>query len=167
MGTSVWTGPVILTLCLSVLALLISITATVWQVISWRRSGAWVTVTSTWGFAGELPFISIEMTNSGRLATEINRIGFQLSAHDDREHVVMLRDVLGDLVTMPIPLAAGGTVSKMFAASAVLEVLDGKKYTAVEVRPYVMTGHGRVEGEQFDLRGRAEKLVAVVERGAS
>ena len=46
--TSSWTGPVILTLCLSLLALLVSITAFVWQVISLRISGARVPRSTFW-----------------------------------------------------------------------------------------------------------------------
>lgn len=161
---SPWTGPVILTLCVSILALAVSAITLGWQVISWRRSGPRVRVTSKSGFAGTAPFVSIEITNAGRLATEISQMAFQLSSLDDRNQVVMFRDVLGDLVTMPIPLAPGATVSKLFAASAVLEVLDGNEFAGTEARPYAITGHGRTEGDQFDLRGRVQMLVETAER---
>lgn len=108
--------------------------------------------------------MSIEITNAGRLATEISQIAFQLSRLDDRKQVLMFRDVLGDLVTMPIPLPPGAKVSKMFAAGAVLEVLDANEFTATEARPYAITGHGRTEGDQFDLRGRVQMLVKTAER---
>ena len=142
--------------------MLVSVTALVWQVISWRRSGPRVRVTSKSGFAGTEPFVSIDVTNAGRLATEISQIGFQLSAQDAKDHVVMFRDVLGDLVTMPIPLPPGATVSRMFAADAVLNILDGNAYGAAEVRPYAVTGHSRVEGTRFDLRASATRLVAAI-----
>jgi hypothetical protein len=161
---SSWTGPVVLTLCLSVLALLVSITALVWQVISWRRNGPRVRVASKWGFAGATPFISIEITNAGRMATEVNQLGFQLSEVDDRQHIAMVRDVLRMPVTLPIPLAPGATVSKMYAASDVLEVMQNFELTGTEARPYADTGHGRTEGDQCDLRARAERLVAAAER---
>lgn len=164
MGTSPWTGPVILTLCLSVLALVVSAVALGWQVISWRRSGPRVRVTSKSGFAAAEPFVSIEITNAGRLATEISQIAFQLSGLDDQNQVLMFRDVLGDLVTMPVPLAPGATVSKMFAAGAVLEVLDTNGFAGTEARPYAITGHGRTEGDQFDLRSRVQMLVETAER---
>lgn len=164
MGTSPWTGPVILTLCVSVLALVVSAIALGWQVISWRRSGPRVRVTSKSGFAAAEPFVSIEITNAGRLATEISQMAFQLSRLDDRKQVLMFRDVLGDLVTMPIRLAPGATVSKMFAAAAVLEVLDSNGFAGSEARPYAITGHGRTEGDQFDLRGRVQMLVETAER---
>lgn len=164
MGTSPWTGPLVLTLCVSILALVVSAIALGWQVISWRRSGPRVRVTSKSGFAASEPFVSIEITNAGRLATEISQIAFQLSRLDDQKQVVMFRDVLGDLVTMPIPLPPGATVSKMFAAGAVLEVLDSNEFAATEARPYAITGHGRTEGDQFDLRGRVQMLVETAER---
>lgn len=126
MGTSPWTGPVILTLCVSVLALAVSAIALRWQVISWRRSGPRVRVTSKSGFAAADPFVSIEIANAGRLATEISHMAFQLSRLDDWKQVLMFRDVLRDLVTMPVQLAPGATVSKMFTAGAVLDVLDSK-----------------------------------------
>jgi hypothetical protein len=164
MGTSPWTGPVILTLCVSVLALVVSAVALGWQVVSWRRSGPRVRVTSKSGFAGTEPFVSIEITNAGRLATEISQMAFQLSRLDDRKQVLMFRDVLGALVTLPMPLAAGATVSKMFAAGAVLEVLDSNEFAGTEARPYAVTGHGRTEGDQIDLRGRVRMLVDAAER---
>lgn len=164
MGTSPWTGPVILTLCFSVLALVVSAIAPGWQVISWRRSGPRVRVTSKSGFAAADPFVSIEITNAGRLATEISQIAFQLFRLDDQNAVLMFRDVLGDLVTMPIPLGPGATVSKMFAAGAVLEVQDTNGFAGTEARPYAITGHGRTEGDQFDLRSRVQMLVESAER---
>ena len=102
MEASLWSGPVILTLCLSVLALIVSVTALIWQVVSWRRSGPQVRVSSRVGVADTVPFVSIEITNAGRMATEVNQLGFQLSALDDRQHIVMFRDALGMLVALPL-----------------------------------------------------------------
>lgn len=164
MGVSAWTGPAILALSISVLALAVSAIALAWQVVSWRRSGPRVGVTSKSGFAAAEPFVSIEITNTGRLATEISQMAFQLSPLDDRKQVLMFRDVLGDLVTMPIQLAPGATVRKMFAAAAVLEVLDSNGFAGTEARPYAITGHGRTEGDQFDLRGRVQMLVETAQR---
>lgn len=163
MGTSPRPGPVLLPLCVSILALVVSAIALGWQVISWRRSGPRVRVTSKSGFTASEPFVSIEIANAGRLATEISQITFQLSRLDDRKQVLMFRDVLGDLVTMPIPLPPGTTVSKMFAAGEVLEVLDTNGFAATETRPYAITGHGRTEGDQIDLRSRVEMLVETAE----
>lgn len=109
MEASPWTGPVTLTLCLSVLALTVSVTALIWQMISWKRSGPRVRVSSLMGVAGTVPFVSVENTNAGRMATEVNQLGFQLSTLDDRQHIVMFRDALGMLVTLPVLLAPGCT----------------------------------------------------------
>lgn len=48
------------------------------------------------GFAAAEPFVSIEINNGGRLATEISQMAFQLSRLDDRKQVLMFRDVLGN-----------------------------------------------------------------------
>ena len=164
MEASLWSGPVILTLCLSVLALIVSVTALIWQVVSWRRSGPQVRVSSRVGVADTVPFVSIEITNAGRMATEVNQLGFQLSALDDRQHIVMFRDALGMLVALPLALPPGGTVSKMFAAADVLQVIRDSDFSATQARAYTVTGHGRMEGEQFDLRRRVEGLVESSQR---
>jgi hypothetical protein len=160
----VW--PVILTLCISALALVVSLTALGWQVASWRRSGPRVQVTSKSGFAGSEPFVSLDVTNSGRLATEISRIGFKLSKLDDLQHVAMFRDVLGDPVLRPLPLAPGATLSKLFGARDLLDILGNHEFAGTDARPSAVTGHGRVDGDLFDLRGRVEMLVATAERKA-
>lgn len=162
--TSPWTGPVILTLCLSVLALLVSVTALVWQVISWRRSGARLRVATKWGIAGVPPaarwFISIEACNIGRLATEINQIGFQMSKSEERQQIVDFEDVLGMPIQLPRTLAAGGTTSVMYAADRLLTTLNHEGLTGKDARPYVDTGAGRTFGRRKqDLREMARKLV--------
>lgn len=92
------------------------------------------------------------------MATEVNQLGFQLSALDDRQHIVMVRDVLGMSVTLPLSLPPGGTVSKMFAASDVLQVIHDSNFSATQARAYAVTGHGRSEGDTFGLRQRVERL---------
>ena len=136
-----------------------SVTALVWQVVSWRRSGPRDGVSSRVGVADTVPFVSVEITNVGRLATEVNQLGFQLSALDGRQHIVMFRDALGMRVALPLPLPPGGTVSKVFAAADVLKVIRDSDFSATQVRTYAVTGHGRAEDEQFDLRRRVERLV--------
>lgn len=143
MEASPWTGPVIWTLCLSVLAFIVSATVSIWQVVSWRRSGPWIRVSSRAGFADTVPFVSVEITNSGRMATEVNHIGFQLSALDERQHIVMFRDAFGMPVVLPVALPPGGTVSKMFTAADVLEVIRNSDFSATQARAYAVTGHGR------------------------
>lgn len=154
-----WTGPVIATMCLSVLALTVSVTALIWQVVSWRRSGPQIRVSSRVGVADTVPFVSIEITNAGRMTTEVNQLGFQLSGLDNRQHIVMFRDALGMQVALPLPLPPGGTVSKMFAAADVVQVIRDCHFFATQARAYAVTGHGRTEGDQFDLRLRVERLV--------
>ena len=61
---------------------------------------------------------------------------------------------------------ASDLVANQRGSGPALDILDGNEYTAAEVRPYAVTGHGRVEGEQFDLRCSATSLVAAAERQA-
>ena len=44
----------------------------------------------------------------------------------------------------------------MFAAADVLQVIRDSDFSATQARAYAVTGHGRMEGEQFDLRRRVE-----------
>lgn len=158
--TTPWTGPAILTLCLSVLALLVSVTALGWQVISWRRSGARLHVATKWGNAGGRWFISIEARNTGRLATEIGQVGFQLSSAEKRRQVVDFEDVLGMPIQLPRTLAPGGTTSVMYAADRLLATLHKEGLTGRGSRPYVDTGAGRTLGRRKrDLHEMALKLI--------
>lgn len=162
--TSPWTGPVIFTLCLSVLAVLVSVTALGWQMVSWRRSGARLHVATKWGIAGVPPaarwFISVEARNTGRLATEIDQVGFQMSKAEERRQIVDFEDVLGMPIQLPRTLAAGGTTSVMYAADRLLATLHNERLTGKGARPYVDTGAGRTLGRhKQDLREMVRKLI--------
>lgn len=74
-------------------------------------------------------FIGIEATDSGRLGTEIQHFGFQLP---NKHHIQDLADFVGQPVNLPMALASQG--------------ISGEN-----VRPYVVTGHGRVEGAEIHL----------------
>lgn len=158
--TSTWTGPAILTLSLSVLALLVSVTALAWQVISWRRSGARLHVATRWGIAGGRAFISIETRNTGRLATEIDQVGFQMSKAEERRQVVDLTDVVGRPIPLPRTLAPGGTTSVMYGADRLLATLRNEGLTGRDSRPYVDTAAGRTLGRRKqNLHEMARKLI--------
>lgn len=109
----IWTGPVSLTLCISSAAFLLSIISLIWPVISWRRSGARLKVTTTWGiFDAPLGtgrwFLGITVRNERRLGTEIDRIGFQLPRW--RQHgqlIVPTVDALSRPIQQSIPLGPG------------------------------------------------------------
>jgi hypothetical protein len=161
-GTSPWTWPVILTLCFSAVALVLSVVSFGWQVISWRRSGAQMRVVTKWGIAGTpsdgVWFLAVDATNTGRLATEINQIGFQLSRRDKRHTIVLFQDALGRPITLPIPLAPGASTSVMYRPGDLLEVLRREGLTGKRARPFAATGHGRTTGPRKDLRAMAEEL---------
>lgn len=47
----------------------------------------------------------------------------------------------------------------MFAAADVLQAIRDSDFSASQACAYEVTGHGRTEGEEFDLRRRVERLV--------
>lgn len=154
----------VLTLCLSVLALMVSTAALGWQVISWHRSGAQLRVVSKWGVAGSPPnprwFFSIEVSNVGRLASEISQVGFQLPRKESRKQIVDFEDVLGMPITFPRTLAPGASTSVMYAADRLLAVLADEGLTGKRARPYADTASGRVYGRpRRNLRDGSQLLI--------
>lgn len=158
-----WTWPVVLSTALSGLALLVSFAALGWQVVSWRRSGPRVSVvahTAVTGTGGRL--IVIEARNSGRLATEIQGCGFDLT---NGRHIVCPYDFLGRPLPLPAPLPPGGTVDFHFNPSDVLQPLTGEGLSGEGTRAYVRTGHSRVRGKPFHLGEMIEALTPSVTGG--
>jgi hypothetical protein len=102
----IWTWPVILTLCISLLALAVSGASLTSQIVSWRRSCPRVSVKTVSGIGGRpgVRFVGVEATNSGRLGTEIEQFGFQLP---NGRHIQAIHDYLGQPVELPMPLAPG------------------------------------------------------------
>jgi hypothetical protein len=155
---TIWTWPVILTLCISLLALAVSGASLTWQIISWRRSGPRVTVKTVSGVGAVPPgvwFVGVEATNSGRLGTEIAQFGFQLP---NGRHLQNIYDFLGQPVELPMPLGPGRKATMTYAAQHIREVLREEGISGENVRPYVSTGHGRFEGDVIHLGERIRNL---------
>lgn len=162
--TPIWTGPVILTLCISSAAFLLSIIALAWQVISWRRSGARLKVTTTWGVF-DTPagtgrwFLGITVRNRGRLATEIDQIGFQLPRwRQHRQLVVPTMDAMGSPIQRPIPLGPGASTSLTFDVPSTLAGLRQAGLSGKGARPFADTGHGRTRGGRRNIGKMLEEL---------
>jgi hypothetical protein len=155
----IWTWPVILTLCISLLALAVSGASVTWQVISWRRSGPRVSVKTVSGIGGTPPggvwFVGVKATNSGRLGTEIRQFGFQLPSG---RHIQNVYDFLGQPVELPMPLGPGSTATMTYASQHIREILRQEGISGENVRPYVSTGHGRFEGDVIHLGERIANL---------
>ncbi len=98
-------------------------------------------------------FVGVEATNSGRLGTEVQQFGFQLP---NGRHLQNIYDFLGQPVQLPMPLAPGGTASMTYAAR--IRLLREQGISGENVRPYVSTGHGRVEGHAIHLGERIANL---------
>lgn len=153
----IWTWPVILTLCISLLALVVAGGSLTWQIISWRRSGPRVSVKTTVGLGGDPPvwFVAVEARNSGRLGTEVQQFGLQLP---NGRHLQNIYDFLGQPVQLPTPLGPGGTASMTYRAEDLRRILYEQGISGENVRPYVNTGHGRLEGEPIHLGERIANL---------
>jgi hypothetical protein len=153
-----WTGPVILTLVIAGFALALSVISLGWQVHSWRHSGPRVTVKRTRGIGGTARgvwFTGVQAVNSGRLGTQIQQFGFQLP---NGQIITALYEFIGQPIQLPMDLPAGGTASVMYNARNIREALAGQPRFGEEVRPFVVTGHGRFEGEKIDLVAEVDLL---------
>jgi hypothetical protein len=160
----IWTWPVILTLCISLLALAVSGASLTWQIVSWRRSCPRVSVKTVSGIGGRpgVRFVGVEATNSGRLGTEIEQFGFQLP---NGRHIQAIHDYLGQPVELPMPLAPGRTATMLYAAQHIWEILRQEGVSGENVRPYVAanwrpvsTGHGRFDGDAIHLGQRIANI---------
>jgi hypothetical protein len=160
----IWTGPVILTLCISLLALAVAGASLTWQIISWRRSSPRVSVKTVSGIGGRpgVWFVGVEATNSGRLGIEIEQFGFQLP---NGRHIQAIHDYLGQPVELPMPLAPGRTATMRYAARHIWEILRQEGVSGENVRPYVAANwrpvsseHGRFEGDAIHLGQRIANL---------
>jgi hypothetical protein len=154
----IWTGPVILTLCIAALAFAMSGVALAWQIISWRRSGPRVKVKRIQGIGGTPPGVwwyGVKAENSGRLGTQVQSFGFQLACG---RTIQALEDFLRQPIRLPMDLPPGGSASVMYNAAARRNVLVQGDHSGADARPYVETGHGRFEGEPIDLGAEVEKL---------
>jgi hypothetical protein len=151
-----WTWPVVLSTSLAAVALVVSVAALGWQVVSWRRSGPRIEVAARAAVTPNQRLIVIEAKNSGRLGTEIQTCGFDLPSG---RHIVCPFDFQGVPLALPAQLPAGGKVSFYFRPDDVLQPLTGEGVTGENTRVYVATGHGRFRGEPFHLGEMLKPLI--------
>jgi hypothetical protein len=145
-----WTGPVTLTLVLSVLALLMSGLSLGWQIISWRRSGPRVKVKTINGVGGipVVDFVGIQATNEGRLSTEVTSFGFLLA---NNQTIQAIQDAFGMPVQLPQTLNPGGQASIHYSTEGLHSGMQQAGNSGAAARPYVETGHGRIFGPKIHL----------------
>ena len=145
-----WTGPVILTLALSVLPLLMSGLSLGWQMVSWRRSGPRVKVKNINGVGGipVVHVVGIQATNEGRLGTEVTGFGFLLT---NEQTIQAIEDAFGFPIQLPQPLNPGGQATIYYSIEGLHRGMQQAGSGAADARPYVVTGHGRIFGPKMDL----------------
>lgn len=113
----------ILTLCISALAFVMSGLALGFQIHSWRRSGPRVEVVRTQGIgatADGVWAIGVGARNCGRLGTKAQQFGFQLS---NGQVITSVYDFLGQPIVLPMDLPPGGEASVMYSVRGVQELL--------------------------------------------
>lgn len=159
---SPWTGPVIATLCVATFALMVSLFALGWQIVSWRRSGAQLRVRTTEGFVGVPPegrwIIGIEISNTGRLATEISQVGFEMARAESRIQIIDFEDALGMRIALPRTVAPGSVTSVLYAVDRMVVTLANEDVTGAGARPYADTAHGRTRGPRINLGEKVHRL---------
>jgi hypothetical protein len=139
------------TLAVAVAALVISLVSFGWQVLAWLRSGPRLHVAAQWGVVLGTPgiqLVAVVATNSGRLETQIERVGFQLLGG---RQLVDWEDVLGQPFQLPVVLKPGGVASFDHSARRLRQTLIEEQSSGEGTRPYVQTGHGRVLGKPINL----------------
>jgi hypothetical protein len=141
----------------------LSLITLIWQVMSWRRSGARLKVATTWGIFGTPPngtwFLGITVRNGGRLATEIDQLGYQLPRWRQRRRLVVPTvDALGRPIQLPIPLGPGESTSVMYDVAGTLAGLREAGLSGRRARPFADTGHGRERGKRRNLGKMLEEL---------
>ncbi|OMC42373.1 hypothetical protein A5744_15805 [Mycobacterium sp. IS-1264] len=149
----------ILTLCISSLALAVSIGVLIWQIISWRRSGPRLRVVRIQGIGGTARgvwFIGVQAENSGRLGTQVQTFGFQLPNGDT---IQAGEDFLGQAIQLPMDLPPGGKASVTYNIAGIRRALDQSGHDGRGARPFVTTGHGRFAGKPINLGDEIDLLL--------
>ncbi len=73
-------------------------------------------------------------------------------------HLQNVYDFLGQPVEFPMPLGPGQKATMTYAAEHIRELLRSEGVSGENVRPYVSTGHGRIEGKKIHLGEWIEHL---------
>ncbi|MGH3220238.1 MAG: hypothetical protein ACRDPY_16300 [Streptosporangiaceae bacterium] len=129
---------------LSITAIVISSAALGWQVLTWRRSGAVVSVTATQAiptFGDNLgdPHVNVTASNKGRSPVTITSLGFKL--RDDRHLAVMKWTPWS--ASLPHRLEPGAAASWYVPTNAITESTAHNGIRYQDLIAYVSLGDGR------------------------
>ncbi|QDP95818.1 hypothetical protein FOE78_07815 [Microlunatus elymi] len=149
-----------LSIVLSVLALVGTAASITWQVVSWHLTGPRLKVSATWGVAGrrdrpDLPalYLMIEVANIGRAETTIHTLGYLTP---DNSQLVELQCALQGQV-LPRRLAPGDALTFFYDLERMQHSLRHNDIHG-ELRPYVRSGHGRRVGRSRYTAAEVVKL---------
>lgn len=145
-------------LALSIVALLVAAAGLGWTVFEWHRSGARlkVTCTSMVLFGNPIQpeqqwFVSITVTNTGRTATTVTSVGFDVPGYSG---VLVLSDPAAGPNPIPKRLEPGDSFDYPVEPEALIRnvlKLEGDPRT---VKPYANCGHGRFVGKGLEKTAR-------------
>lgn len=146
-----WAGPEVGALVAAIIALTLSASSIGWQVVSWFRSGARLRVRVEVAARLGLPrhagrwLLAIRAANAGRGNTVISEVGFRLPTG---ETLIAQQSDHEDNVSLPKTIEPGGILLYKIPGGRVSrEVLDLVVTEPTELKPYVLTGHGRELGK--------------------
>ncbi|MEJ6013376.1 hypothetical protein WG936_05960 [Corynebacterium sp. H127] len=134
----------------------------IWQVVAWKNSGPRVEVSGVQGFSygplGTFRLFSIDVKNSGRLATVVNYLRLRAGEKD----IVFFQERLLE-GRWPVELPPGGVTSFKLRMSELAEICLKDGCDIMLLRPLVETGHGSFTGDfskafYTDLQREIESL---------
>jgi hypothetical protein len=148
---------IVASLVLSVVAVTLATLSLGWNIYSWHRAGARLKVTAsslmTYGPPmGQQTFIAIEVVNNGRLATQVQMVGFELPTGE----ILIAPQAAIPGVSLPHGLDPGASFVYPMSAEDLKGHVSRTGLTTQDIRPYATCGHGTFHGT-FNAAGR--KLV--------
>lgn len=132
----------------SLIALVLSVISLSWQVFTWSRAGARLTVAYGWsypvGWREPVAHRSIIVTNRGRASTMVSSV---TSVLPDKHHLPLIADAF-ERYELPYELRPGESITLHYPPKAIEQalVLQGIPLTT-KIRPMASSGHGDVKGK--------------------
>lgn len=135
---------------LALVGIALSLASLLWQVVSWRASGARLHVRYLWALTEDVYrepiwLLGISVTNKGRASTEVRGVATGLP---DGKQVPIVRDALGQ-VSFPYVLEPGRQVDAYYEETAFKKALKRLGYgPGTRITPRALCGHGDAKGKR-------------------
>lgn len=157
-----WSSVTVMTLIVSVLAIILSAVALGWQVYSWKHNGPKTKISADSGIAfgplGDFEILSFSVSNKGRASTQISSVDFLRS---DGGGIVALFPTAFMQGSFPIDLKPGQQESLLVRLDEVARICAENRIDPAILEPRARSGHGDVTGKSTDrLVRRLKSLTA-------